>query len=494
MVSWGHWFALSNIVLALFISSVYMFSSPAPGSALGSVYMMANWLGHISFLTFFGFVIFILPACYLVPNEKAVRTAGAIAAAIGLAVLALDALIYTRTGFHISFSTAELVRSEAQTRIAEFGWQRWAYFTLLFFIWLGCQLIIGNAIWRRLDRLRSIKIGASVTSFFVTCFVTSHGIHIWSDASLYQPVVKQDNLFPFSYPATAKTTMSRYGLLDIDSYNQRKKLQFDPQLTHIRYPLQPIYCSVDTNKSAMVIVQLDKTSLPLQQTFPELQFNKTEQFYASASTPDDLIVSSIFGVPQIYTNTLQDKRPVLLALPNAQGMDIAVHYQGEITHSAIAGFQKNGGLLKTGIEFYFSDSETIIQTLENVSTESAKAIMVVSDINENGVGTLHSTLPINSALASVEDIAPTILSYLGCNSNIATYSTGRNLINPSRSWLVSTQGERILVIQDNLRIELMSDGSYSIIDIKDNSRRSEALDINLLTRAIKHLSQFSVKN
>ena len=34
LVNWGHWFALANIVIAIIIASVYVVSSPAPGTPL----------------------------------------------------------------------------------------------------------------------------------------------------------------------------------------------------------------------------------------------------------------------------------------------------------------------------------------------------------------------------------------------------------------------------------------------------------------------------
>ena len=143
-------------------------------------------------------------------------------AAIALALLAFDALLYNKYGVHLSFGSAELIRSEAQTAIAEFGWQQWGFLLLLFVVWLSFQLIVANALWQRIERLQRRKLGMPITTFFVACFVTSHAMHIWADANLYQPIVQQDDMFPLSYPATAKTLMARYSLLDIQNYQQRK--------------------------------------------------------------------------------------------------------------------------------------------------------------------------------------------------------------------------------------------------------------------------------
>ena len=73
LVNWGHWFALLNIIIAITIAAVYILTSPAPETALGTVYLFTNWVSHIGFLTFFGFVIFVLPLCYMVKNAKVVK-------------------------------------------------------------------------------------------------------------------------------------------------------------------------------------------------------------------------------------------------------------------------------------------------------------------------------------------------------------------------------------------------------------------------------------
>ena len=136
LVTWGHWFALSNMILAIAIASVYIFSSPAPETPLGIIYLLSNWISHIGFLTFFGFIILILPLCYLVPNARTVKVISAILAAVALAMLGFDALLYNKYGVHLSFATAEMLRSEANVARSVLSWQRWAFFFLIFLFWL----------------------------------------------------------------------------------------------------------------------------------------------------------------------------------------------------------------------------------------------------------------------------------------------------------------------------------------------------------------------
>ena len=489
LVNWGHWFALANIVIALIIASIFVFSSPFPSTVLGGGYLFANWLGHISFVTFFGFVIFVLPLCYVVTSSRVVKAAGSIIAAIGLALLAFDALLYNKTGFHISFSSADLLKAEAQNQIVQFGWQQWGFLFLLFVVWLGFQLILANAIWKRIDRLLHYSLGIPLSSFFVVCFVSSHAIHVWADAQLYQPVIKQDNMFPLSYPATAKTTMSRYGLLDIDSYLERKQLQFDPMLHQFNYPLAPVYCSIDNSRNLYLIVQTDTQPLSDMSMF---DLRQTDSFFSNATTPGALVDSTLFGVPEIYMESIRAQIPVLLALPQAQGMAVNLIAEDSTLLERYKRFQSQS--TNSGLTIAFLPAKAIDDFVTPSKLASSDVIIATrTNPSESAVskGQLFTNLAIKTPLASIEDLAPTVMDALGCAADPATYSTGQSLLSPSRNWIVSTSGEKVVVVHEGQQIEVLSNGSYEILNIDTSNRSDEALNVDLLSRAIKHLTRFS---
>ena len=51
MVSWGHWFALFNILLAMVLGSRYLFVADWPTTLAGRVYSYLSVVGHFSFLS-----------------------------------------------------------------------------------------------------------------------------------------------------------------------------------------------------------------------------------------------------------------------------------------------------------------------------------------------------------------------------------------------------------------------------------------------------------
>ena len=99
-LTWTHWFAFINLIISIFIASLYAISVPLPDSIIGNVYLLTNWLGHMSFLTFVFFVVLILPVCYLNTSTRFLRAWAALVAATGVAMLAIDSLFYIKLDSH----------------------------------------------------------------------------------------------------------------------------------------------------------------------------------------------------------------------------------------------------------------------------------------------------------------------------------------------------------------------------------------------------------
>lgn len=496
LVNWGHWFTLLNIVIAVVIASVYVFTSPLPGTLLGTLFLFSNWLSHIGFLTFFGFVIFILPLCYIIANAKVVKAISSAIAAIGLALLAFDALLYNKYGLHLSVNSAELIRTEAQTAIAEFGWQQWGFLLLLFVVWLSFQLVIANALWQRIGRLQKFKLALPISSFFVLCFVLSHGVHVWADANLYQPIVQQDDMFPLSYPATAKTLMSKYGLLDLERYQQRKELQFEHNISDIKYPIAPVYCGIDNSKKVIILVQLEGE--PPKQLLQGMQ-TKTAH-YDIASTQQSAVWTILFGLPELYKPALRTRAPVLLDLPSKLGVNVGVYSDQVLNFSGVANFTQdwqnfnqlvNSDTAKLAIGFV-SESQ-LNELLSDSLINNNHVIVTQLASNRDNLADTHlsSNLTMEQGISSMEDIAGTTLRLFGCQAQINNYSSGQNLLSPRRSWLVSTQGSKVILLNNALRIEVLSNGNAKVFERESGEESIAPLNTGLLSQGIKHLSRFN---
>ncbi|MEP1554199.1 MAG: DUF3413 domain-containing protein [Paraglaciecola sp.] len=495
LVTWGHWFALQNIVVAIIIAAIYILNSPAPITAIGNLYLFTNWISHIGFLTFFGFVILILPLCYLLSNAKTVKVISSIVAASGLALLAFDALLYNKFGVHLSINSADLIRDEAQTVMSDFGWQQWGFLTLLFIVWFSFQLVVANALWQRVKRLQKRKLGLPISSFFVACFVISHGLHVWADAKLYQPIVKQDNMFPLSYPATAKTLMSRYSLLDIEDYQQRKALQFDQTINGINYPIAPVYCAVQNDQKVLLLGLVNgKISGSIA------GISSLGKHYGLQSNLQSSINTVLYGLPELYHDALSDYDPILLSLPASMGLDINVFSEQNLPAkfnqyiSSWDEFKSSVQHIESNLAIGFINSEDLSQLL-TPEVQSQYQILITDLSHSKALPSqLFSNINMHKQMSSHEDLAPTVLNLLGCTANASAYSTGSDLTNTNkRRYIVSTQGSKVLLLTATERIEIMNNGNVRTFDLQSNEEVFSPVDTGLLSQGIKHLSSFSSK-
>lgn len=483
-VSWGHWFAFANILMATAISSVYLFSTPIADTPISFVYLITTWLGHTSFITFLGFIILILPLCYKLTNLTALKVSTSVIAALGLALLAFDALLYNKTGFHLSFSSAELMRSETQGQIGAFGWLQWFYLILLFIIWLMFQLVTANGIFKRIDKLQRFKVSPYIIVSLVVCFVTSHAIHVWADARLYTPVLKQDNMFPLSYPATAKTLMARYGLLDLEVRQQREDLQYNSENSRFNYPPKPVYCSVDNGVKVVVLASLEDVS---RASYPGLN---TNNYHLNLQNDGNkLLEQLLYGIPNNLLE-LTKSAPVVEEL--LQAFEVKTETFVENTQKSAEEFLETVNDAQNGL-FIGVVSAATLQTLDSSQFGTDTHLIVIQKQSQALHYQLHASFMQAEQISSNEDIIPTTLKLFGCLAEVNRYSTGQALQEPTRNWMVSTQENNLVVVKYPLLTKVAKDGSFEVIDLKDNSKLLVDIDTNLLSRSIKHLKDFSDK-
>lgn len=499
LVLWGHWFSLVNIVIAIVIASIYVFTTPFPSSLIGFLYLISNWVSHIGFLTFMSFVIFVLPLCYLLPNVKVVKASASLLAAIGLALLALDALIYNRHGVHLSLYSVNVIRNESDGAIAGFGWQQWGFLALLFVVWLSFQLMISNALWQRLDRIRKINIGMRASALFLSCFVISHATHIWADARLYQPIVQQDDMFPLSYPATAKTLMARYDLLDLQTYETRKQLILGRDIDTLTYPEAPIYCAIDSQSSVVVLMKTDNTDLTA--IYQRVGLNHKNNHINTSVSLESSMLSALYGLPHFYHEALENQAPILFDLTSNFNIPIVTFHNQQTQNRYFQQHQTAWNDFKASIyadspklAIAMVDSNEITEILNEKLVSSHRVL--ITDISNSGRNKLYSNLYVASAIETSiqEDLASTLLNIMGCDSDPMRHSTGQSIFAQKRPWVISAMGSNLVIMNAKQRIDIDTKGNYKITDLSTGEQTDEALDMNLLRQAIKHISRFVVRS
>ena len=446
-----------------------------------------------------GFVILVLPLCYLLPNVKVIKASASLFAAIGLALLALDALIYNRHGVHLSLYSVNVLRNESDSAIATFGWQQWGFLALLFVVWLSFQLTISNALWQRLDRIKKINIGMRASLFFLTCFVASHVTHIWADARLYQPVLQQDDMFPLSYPATAKTLMSRYDLIDLQTYRTRKQLILDRDIESVSYPNAPVYCAINPESSIVLLMKTDNADLTAN--YQSVGLNDKNNHINTHTLPENAMLSALYGLPHFYHAALASKAPILFDLTSNFNIPIMTFQESQVQNpyflayeSSWQGFKDSVYVNQPKLAVAMVDSSQLAELLTEKLVSHNRVI--IADISESGDNKLYSNLDLTEVqnTSIQEDLAPTLLNMMGCDSDPARHSTGQNIFAQKRPWVISTMESNLVIMNASQRIDIDTNGNYKISDLKTGEQTDELLDMNLLRQAMRHISRFIVRS
>ena len=122
MVSWGHWFALFNILLAMVLGSRYLFVADWPTTLAGRVYSYLSVVGHFSFLVFATYLLILFPLTFIVMSQRLMRFLSAILATVGMTLLLIDSEVFTRFHLHLNPIVWELVINPDQNEAAR-DWQ-----------------------------------------------------------------------------------------------------------------------------------------------------------------------------------------------------------------------------------------------------------------------------------------------------------------------------------------------------------------------------------
>ena len=94
MISWGHWFALFNILLSLGLSSSYLFIFDWPDTLAGRIFAFVSWIGHFSFVVFACYLLIVFPLTFIVMSQRLLRLICVALATVGTTLLLFDIRVF----------------------------------------------------------------------------------------------------------------------------------------------------------------------------------------------------------------------------------------------------------------------------------------------------------------------------------------------------------------------------------------------------------------
>lgn len=315
MISWGHWFALFNILLALGLGSRYLFVTDWPASLLGRVYALVSLLGHFSFIVFAGYLLVIFPLTFVAMSQRLLRFISAALATAGLTLLLVDSEVFSHFHLHLNPVVWDLVVNPDQSELSR-DWQLMFICVPVIFL---VEMLFGTWSWQKLRSLNRRRFGKPLAALFISAFFASHLIYIWADANFYRPITMQRANLPLSYPMTARKFLEKHGLLDQQEYERRLVQQGNPEAVAVEYPLSDLsYGDKGSGYNLLMIVVDGIRAKDVAQDMPALtrfaQENvRFSDHYSSGNHADTGLFGLFYGISPTYLDSvLAGRKPSAL--------------------------------------------------------------------------------------------------------------------------------------------------------------------------------------
>jgi len=557
LISWSHWFTFFNIIAAIGVSSFYIFNENMPETLFGQVYLVTTWLSHMSFLTFISFVLIVFPLTLLFPQTKFIRTSASIIYTIGLVLLVLDAFIYNKLGYHLNASSSDQILQLIATQVDKNPKLFWSVTAIVSLLILIFEFVVSNYAWKHLAQLQQTIFARFIVFGLVLAFFFSHTTHIWADANLKYDLLRQDTVLPLSYPSTAKTLLTKYGLFNIDDYLERKtsSLAFTdavpiyPKLSEQQIKQCSAIASNKNTKEQSLFMILTKEMLSAAQI---KQFSTRANGHAKRLTKhidnasnENAWFNLFYSLPTIYKNEVltQQTSPLLFQAISNSKMNATFTEFNKSADSTISSLELQprwlNQLFKTknkyadisnhvlvnklnnyppGLHvFYFSDIEQyqfelFVEALLIAQKQKAQADLIwISSVGNQSLDTrlkLKPALmifPENSnlgksrrlkLLTSQMDVQPTLLTHwLNCQITTDKYSNGSDLTKVKQNRVIAnTVDNGVMVFNKDKSILVDQDGTFQSYSQQLNSPIMISPDFPLMIDGVNFIKRFSAQN
>lgn len=303
MISWGHWFALFNILLAILLGSRYLLVADWPSTLTGRIYSYLSIVGHFSFLVFAAYLLIIFPLTFIVMSQRLLRFISAVLAATGMTLLLIDSAVFTRFHLHLNPVVWDVLVNPDKGEVA----RDWQLMFISLPIILLAEMLFATWSWHKLRSLgRRRKYARPVVALFILSFFASHFMYIWADANFYRPITMQRANLPLSYPMTARRFLEKHGLLDPQEYQRRLVEQGDPAALAVQYPLSSLQFRDEPATKNILLITVDglnaqsaEKDMPALRDFAagNLSF---QQHMSSGNSTDSGIFGLFYGISPTY--------------------------------------------------------------------------------------------------------------------------------------------------------------------------------------------------
>lgn len=334
-IAWSHNFLFFNILLALFISSSYLYAAPNTHSFLSFTYLILAYLGHTAFIC----CIFYLLTFFWLSfwgNFRYYRIVCGILATLAHVVLLVDVKLYLYVKIHLGFSSLYLIFSNLDFKTG----LNYNFLYIAVPIVIILELIFAKLSTRLLYKEKK-RIKMRIASFFLLCsFIASHCLYIWADATNYEKITMLRTVLPAHYPMTAKSFLQSHNFIKVANNDRNTDI-------NINYPLKAIEVQDDDAQYNFIFLNFNNLSykdINLNNT-PKLinlmqQYTSYNYHFLPYENMWDNVFSAVYSLPTMYEGSIrkEGKMSVLVEefLRQQYHNDIIVSHEETLNYQNIS--------------------------------------------------------------------------------------------------------------------------------------------------------------
>jgi len=331
---WLTIYTLCNVFVALLIS--LRFYQTLPTSVIGYIFGLVQAVGQLGLLSFL-----LVTPLYLIAkitnNQKIIIIGALILSCAGLTALLADTFIYQLYRFHINAMVMELFFAGG-SEVISFPFSMWLMIIGLIIVVVFAQVLVVKGVSRYITH--SNKTHKTLIYLIPLCILLSHFIHIWGDATFNRDITKQSKLLPLAYPATAKSLMAKYGLLDVEAHKTQSLLKHKKNKGSLQYPLAKIESKTKEQQPNIVMIVIDswRSDMMSEAITPNIFAFKDKSLqylkhYSGSNNTRHGMFSLMYGIPGTYWDYMlkEQKSPALIQTLIKQGYQTNVFASAKLT-------------------------------------------------------------------------------------------------------------------------------------------------------------------
>ncbi len=331
LLRWWGWLVLTTLALALLVAFRYFEVVDFDTTSSAVAFRTAMLLAHFTTVA----VVALLPVLAVIllwPRPRFAIPFGVLLGAAVVTALLIDTQVYQLYRFHINAGVMNLLFGGAARETFVFSATMYAQAALIVAAIIAVFAVVASWSWRRLSTASTPRMfSRTAVSVLVVALVSFHCVHIWADATDYQPFLEQTEVLPMRYAATAKRLLRAHG---VELHDMRLVHAAEGQhKSRLSYPLQPLTCQSPATPPNIVMVVIDSwrfdalsaSVTPNIEAFSKRSVRFMDHYSGGNATRIGMF-SLFYSIPGTYWHRMLAERrgPVSIDQLSQQNYDVQV--------------------------------------------------------------------------------------------------------------------------------------------------------------------------